>query len=380
MSVYNKIKNFFIKSKDGEESNWLYTEQVNIFITAIIPAIISFAGVVVTYFTNRGDGLSHAMELMQDPSFINGMQLIVIICTLIVIYRIRRSMLVTKEKEQRLFVYIREQCNLRDQSTRNVKKTSNVVKKTMSQFYTLWISLWVVFFFYYSGSLGFSLLDNVHFCFQDEVSQEILKNVFSNTFNFLSSTVMLGLFLVLNSVTVSTSERKTGRFGKMSIAFIIALFGCAILIPSYYSISLRELSYFKLQLIISLILGIYSALSFVLFLGKLNTNLQIPRFMFYWLYIYALVQMLEFLLTPRYGASSILSGCCGFVSEIAKYLEIVDVVFLYVTFIGKIFLSLTILWIVYDTKFMNFVLRQSLAITELPYRMSIFRKYMQGTD
>lgn len=380
MSAFSKTKNFFTRTKGGEEQNWLYTEQVNIFITAIIPAIITFAGIIVTYLTNSEKGLSQVLKLMREPRFINGMQLIVIICTLFVIYRIRRSMLVTKEKELRLFAYIREQCNLRDQSTRNVKRTLNVVKETMSQFYKLWISLWVIFFLYYSGSLGFSLLDLVQFTFFEEAMREILKNVFSNTFNFFSSTVMLGLFVVLNSVTVSNNERKTGTYGKLSVAFIIAIFGCAILIPTYYSLCLREISYFKLQLIVSLILGIYSALSFVLFLGKLNTNLQIPRFMFYWLYIYALVQMLEFLLTSRYGISSTHINCCVLVSELSSYLEVVYVVFLYVTFVGKIFLSLTILWIVYDAKFINYVLRQSQAITELPYRMSIFRKYMKDAN
>lgn len=390
---------------NGEEMLWLQSEKTNIFITAIVPAIFSFLGLIVSYLNSQQGEVfwEAATSTLKDARFINAMQLIVIICTLFVIYRIKRNILVTNAKKVRLTTFIKEHCNLRDQSEDNVKSTLWVVERTAYQFYVLWLILWSIFLVYYSGSLCFSFLMKMRIDINIHV-YEISKSVLDNTLNYLSSTAMLGLFVILNSVTVSPPKRKTGSYGIISVVFMSFIFGCAILFPTILSISLKNISYFKVQFIISIILGIYSALSFVLFLGKLNTNLQIPRFMFYWLYIYALIQMFQYFITSGYGLTDVICKCnevgfklepandcaptiihhcfcnCGILNDFTIYLKKVEIIFQYITFVGKIFLSLTLLWIVYDSKFLYFILKQSQAITELPYVMSVFKTYIKDTD
>ena len=73
-------------------------------------------------------------------------------------------------------------------------------------------------------------------------------------------------------------------------------------------------------------------------------------------------------------------GCqcdCHFFAEIATYLNTFQTVVQYITLIGKMFLSLTLVWIAYDSRFIHFVLRQSQAITDLKYRMNVFKTYMR---
>lgn len=396
-----KLKSFWIAVFGmEEESKWLHSEQVNIFITAIIPGILSLIGLVITYFNEQHKHLGIGAVLGNEV-FINAMQLVVIICTLFVTYRIRRSILVTKDKALRLQKYIDKECNLRDKTPEKVEGALKVVKKTVIQFYRFWIAFWATLLLYYSGNLCFSILKSVQFnptnlnihCL------EITENGFYNIFNYVSSSLLFAMFIILNSVTVSLSERRTGRYGIISAISIMVLFGCLILFPTLFSSALCGLSYFKLQFFTTFILGIYSAMTFVLFLGKLNTNLQIPRFIFYWLYIYALVQIFQFAFINGCGFEKSMFPCnnceylcmqssrcyetggwcnCSFFAEVANYLETFKTVFQYITLIGKVFLSLTLVWIAYDSRFIHFVLRQSQAITDLKYRMDVFKKYMNN--
>lgn len=399
----SNIKSFIIKVFGLEStSEWFHSERVNIFITAIIPGIISFFGLIITYYTNKEKAFSGIADVLRNEVFINSIQLVVIVCTLFVTYRIHHSICVTKEKEPRLLNFIKEKCNLCEQSEEKAEGTLNVVKKIVTQFYYSWIILWCVFLLYYCGCLCFAILKQIGFDNLNNHILEITENTINNALNYLSSSVLFVLFVILNSVTVSITERRTGRSGLISAIFIMIVFGCLIIFPTLFSFSLTGWSYFKLQFAISLFLGIYSALTFVLFLGKLNTNLQIPRVIFYCLYVYALAQIFQFLLISSNELLPLICNChheainigigncetpviphrcgcqCSIVTEILSVLDTFKIVFHYITFVGKIFLSLTMLWIVYDSKFIYFVLRQSQANTELSHRMNIFKDYMRG--
>ena len=374
MSLHG-IKSFLIQVLGIEkESEWLHSEKVNIFITAIIPAFFAFLAALVPVINSKR--LGALVPIMKSDIFINSLQLVVITCTIIVLFRVRNKILITKARNTRLISYIREMGNLRDKSDESVNNFLNIVKKIMSQFYYAWFALWVIFFIYYSGDFCYAILHKIAFKNQDVEMQIIIRNNYNNIFNYLSSTAMFVLFIILNSVTVSLHERKTGRGLITAVSFIV-IFGSLILLLSMYSHSLSDFSYFKLQLFIAIILGIYSAFSFVLVLGKLNTNLQIPRFIFYWLYIYALMQTFEFLFTFLIIKDDY---CWCIFSEFISYLETFEKIFQYITIVGKIFLSLTLLWISYDSKIILFVIQQSQAITELHYRKGIFNTYMKDAD
>ena len=399
-----RLKNFAVKVFGIEnESKWLRSEKANIFITAFVSPLIALIGATIKAIIQNENLIQTIIDIIKKEWFIDSMQLLTIACTVLVTYRLRRSIHVTKFKKRRLFTYIREKCNLRDQSVANVNKSLHIVEKTMTQFYITWIILWAIFFIYYGCSLCFHLFDEIGFLSFDENTKVLIQNGFNNFFNYLSSTVMLVLFIILNSVTVSLKNRKN-RNGVVSSVIFIVLFGCVILFPTLYSFSLYSWSYLKLQLLISFILGLYSAFAFVLVLGKLNTNLQIPRFIFYWLYIYALTQTLQFLFIAHPGLEHIICSCndmhirinydclcanpefhtcncdSSIIGQFVSYSKKIHIIFQYITLIGKIFLSLTLLWIAYESKFIYFVIHQSLTITDMPYKTSVFKTYIKDTD
>ena len=399
-----EINTFIIKVLGMEdESKWLSSEKVNIFITVFVTPLIALIGTILNAIIQNENYRTLIAKAIKEDWFIDSLQLLTIVCTILVIYRLRRNILITKVKRQRLFTYIQEKCNLRDQSSENVNNSLHVVEKTMTQFYYVWILLWTVFFIYYGCSLCFNLFDEIGFLSFDENKKMMIQNGFNNFFNYLSSSVMLVLFIILNSVTVSLKDRKY-RNGLVSSVMFIVFFGCVIIFPTLYSFSLHSLSYLKLQLVITFILGLYSAFAFVLVLGKLNTNLQIPRFIFYWLYIYALIQTFQFLLikspdlnlmactcndmnirinydclcaTPEYHTCNCDGSIIGQLNGFARKFHLI---FQYTALVGKVFLSLTLLWIVYESKFIYFVIHQSLGITEMPYKTSVFKTYMKDTD
>ena len=367
--------NFLRNLRMGYGSKWLHSEKINIFITAIIPAFFALLTAIITAIDKKS--LHSIKMLLMSDIFIYCMQLVVICCTILVIFRIRRKILVTNMMEGRLFSYIREKCNLRDQSKDSINSFIDVIRKTMKQFYYTWIALWAILFVYYSGSLFFTIFSNIDFAGIDrEVAKQII-NGYNNLFNYLSSTAMFLIFIILNSVTVMINERKKG-LGLIYSVILIVVFGCLVLLPTIYSFSLFKTSYFKMQLLITIILGFYSTFSFVLVLGKLNSNssLYIPRFMIYGLYVYALIQMflVLFIFVPERDYS------WGVFEDFKIYLTKLELIFKYITLVGKVCLSLSLLWIVYDSKIIYFVIQQSQAITEVFYRKDVFDSYMKDVS
>lgn len=373
------VKEFIYKVLGIEEaSEWISSEKVNIFLTAILPILTPVLSAFFLWLFNNSD----VWPLLKDERFTVSMQILVIICTLIVLYRLQRTILVTSEKIPRLSAFLRKKSYMRDKSDEAINHEVSVIKRTVSQFYKVWIILWILFFIYYSGKLCFSILEKViSYSECDQTLFCMVENSLNNILNYLSSTAMFSLFIILNSVTVSSDERRDGRHGVISAVFFVVIFGCSIIFPTLFSFSLRGLSYIKMQMLISLSLGVYSAFSFVLVLGKLNNNLRIPRFIFYWLYLYAIIQIFQFALISEENFK-IMTGCNNplFVKDYMTALEIFKVSFDYITFFGKIFLSLTLLWIVYDSKFIFFIIQQNRTMTELVREMDIFKTYLKDIN
>lgn len=400
-----KTSSFFVRLFGMEEqSEWLKSDKVDVFITAVFPTITSIVCAIISSGSVHWDFFPN---LLREPWCINALHLLVIACTLLVIYRNQRSILVTTEKIPRLKIFIRKKCNLRDQSDESVEAALKVTRTTVSQFNKAWIILWVFLFIYYCGNLSFSILESLYenqtnsSCFLDKGLELKLQFFFNTTFDYLSSTALFAMFVILNSVTVSVHERKHGRHGLVTAMFFMVTFGCAILLPSYFAYALTGWACIRLQIFVSMLLGVYSALAFTLTLGKLNNNLQIPRVLFYGLYLYALIQVLQFLILPQTKLVCMPENChddilmvkdsssvivhvinecvynCDIVKDVQLFLRFFDILFNLITFFGKIFLSLIMLWIVYDSKFIYFVLQQSQIITELPYKMDVFKTYMK---
>ena len=126
--------------------------------------------------------------------------------------------------EGRLFSYIREKCNLRDQSKESVDSFIAVIRKIMKQFYYTWIALWAILFVYYSGSLFVTIFNDINFANIDRELAKQIINGYNNIFNYLSSTAMFLIFIILNSVTVMINERKKGLGLIYSVILIVVFY------------------------------------------------------------------------------------------------------------------------------------------------------------
>lgn len=154
------------------------------------------------------------------------------------------------------------------------------------------------------------------------------------------------------------------------------------------------------MLLTSVLLGAFSTLAFVLMLGKLNSYyLHIPVFLNFMVYAYAIIQIFSPLTLLAEGweniqgsfvITTISSNCdsCHAAnkitiatpqySEIIKnYLNIISVVFHFVTLIGKLCLALVLYWTAYKSRFLYFVVTKSLALTETPEKLKVFWKYIK---
>lgn len=373
------LKTFIYKVLGIEEaSEWISSEKVNIFLTAILPVITPVLSAFILWLFNH----SAFWSVLIEERFLASIQILVIVCTLIVLYRLHRTILVTSAKEPCLSAFLKKKSHMRDKSDETIKHEVFVIKKIVWKFYNCWLFLWLLFFVYYSGNFCFSFLKNaISYSQCDKNILYMIENSLNNILNYLSSTAMFFIFIILNSVTVSSEKRKSGRHGVISAIFFVVVFGCSIIFPTLFSFSLRGVSYIKMQMLISLSLGVYSAFSFVLVLGKLNNNLRIPRFIFYWLYLYALIQIFQFALITQHDFEIMTNHCNSiFAKDLRIALKSFMIVFEYITFFGKIFLSLTLLWIVYDSKFIFFIIQQNRTMTEIEREMGIFSTYMKDVE
>lgn len=312
-------------------------------------------------------------RLFKNDIPINALQMILILCTLYVLYRVRKRLLIDEKKILHLRDYIRNEIQMHDKSEGSIDMAIKVIKETVSQFYSAWIFLWLFFFIYYSANTCTGIMHNIPGITVEEFELTKVTNVVNNFLNYSSSTAMFCIFIVLNSITVSQKERNIRRNGLTSSYAFIFLFGCISLLPTIISLAQFETSYYRTQFFVSLVLSVYSSLVFVLMLGKLNSvYLHIPRFIYYGLYFYAIAQMFQFLLIDYKMAEWF-----NLPYTIPAMTHRLGLIFQYVTFFGKIFLSLTLLWIMYESKFTCYIVHYSLELTESEYVKQSFRAYIK---
>ncbi|WP_448781038.1 hypothetical protein [Bacteroides congonensis] len=347
------MKNFILWCKEAKYN--IILTLVPVFLPFIIDIIMK---AVDTKFTFQ----------LSDAFFVYLLQTFFILMTLLALTNNKKRTYKDLSQQGHIMDYLRRECQIRDESEQSLVLAYNIVKKTTNQFYFAWLAIWLVWLIYYLGNLIFESID---FFAIDKMIDDLtfykIHDLFNNTFDFISSMLLYAIYLILNDVTVSRS-RQHEQFAGIRIGVILLV----IMFAVFCSLSLLSLSflyyqdYKNIQICISVFLGFFATFSFVLTLGKLNSNyLQIPRLFLYILYSYAIIQAYEPMI------------------KYMHFLEVdngIKIAFLYFTLLGKVALMLSLTWIVHGGRFIFFVIYKSQSLTETPRMLNKFNKYISNID
>lgn len=364
------LKRMLVKMAGIEkEMEWVSAERVNIMLTAVFPTLLGLVGVLVQVMGESKLGI--IKEKVQNDIFVYVIQILLIVCVLYVLFRIGDRQHFDNSRESRLRDYLINEANMHDKSRESLDIVVHLIKNTVTRFYRLWKILWISLLLYYVGNLMLMIIDAWIINKNDDFALLVVNNVFNNLLNYVSSCAMFFIFIVLNTATISKEEKDIYRYGLTSSFIFVGVFGCLVLFPTLYSLSLVGRSYYCFQMYISFVLSVFSVLSFVFLLGKLNsTYLHVPRLIFYGLYFYAIAQMFQFLLVNNAAINDVHMPCL-----INSYMDKIIIVYHYITFAGKILLALLIIWIMHASRFLCFIVQHSIEISETEYIKQVFKSY-----
>lgn len=357
----------------GIEAEWVRSESGNILLTSCLPAFITLVGVIMQAL--HPPRMKKICELLSNDIFINALQLSLIVCVFFVLFRSRRKLVLSDNNARRLGNYLREAAIIRDKGGDQIPEIIGEISKISKLFFYAWMAIWGVFLLYYTENLFAALLERYSFLICEETAFWKVKNFLDTALNFASSSAMYGVYVVLNTVIVSLNkENRLSRNGMEYSVALFVFFGCVTVLPSFFLFALCNHCYYDIQIWVSIVLSVYSVLSFVLMLGKFNNiRLMVPRPIYYGLYFYAILQAYQFLMMEDDAMNSF------FFSEVIKYgIKTVSVFFQYATLVGKFLLSLMLLWIVDDFRFLFYLLKGNLEYSIHEYDKEEFLSYMKA--
>lgn len=268
--------------------------------------------------------------------------------------------------------YLRTNFNLKDENEPSLNVAHAVVSGTAKQFFCAWIVIWLLWLGYYSGVCFSSLVP------QNDYFLKVLMPLYRNVFNFLSSAVLFTIYLILTEATVHTRARNKSKSFILNGFTLLMVLALLFALPSLYAVSLPYSSdvYPMCMIFISLFLSIFSAISFTLIIGKLNSAyLQIPVAYIVILYFYAISQAYEPLSTiyEMYFVGQKKSCYPELQSIIGLLYDVIP----YITLLGKVFLMLTLMWITNNQRIIFYIIHRSIALEEAPSSLKKFQRYMQ---
>lgn len=349
----------------NKRKNWWQVHWEDILATSV-PALITLAASIVQLSFGREGG-----SFKLDWTLLNyGMQTLFIVITLFVLIRCWSKVRRDVEQEGAIKRYLRVYCLLPDEGDRALALSYSVVSGTVRQFFWAWSAIWVLWLAYYCGSL-------IEYSYSLSLSEECWKGfcycfgmrnmaTYQNTLNFLSSAFLYAIYLILNEATVKPEERHQTKNILLHGLIIIAVLALLFFVPTMIAQTACPARYNGIMLYVSLLLSIFSTVTFTLILGKLNSPyLQFPGWMISGLYIYAVVQAYEPLTTIYASYFDLLienDKLCG----LSCMVDLVQKVLPWITLAGKMLLMLALLWISDGRRLVSYIIHQSLSLTEAP--------------
>lgn len=338
--------------------DWLWSERYQISVTvfaAMLPAIAT----KLWDFSNDGKcsccHVSHAVETCNSMDFCYNylFQAIFIFVTLFVlVYNKRNTDKTLRDNKELIANYIERNTNKCIKRCDEKYFAFKVVSAITRQFYIMWIVVWLLWLVYYVGMFAICVAPQIETPYIGR--HELTYSVFEQVFDFLSTAAMFGIYLILNNVTTQFEKRSQKNYGLWnSLLFLVLLFAIwlsLLLIESSFVVERFQYS--------TLFVSVFSTITFVLILGKLNSNyLQIPPLFLLVMYLYAIIQAYVPFKTPGHDVCHLN----------LKYIpDVISYIFPYVTLIGKLFVMLTLCWIVDKKRLIFFIIHKSAALDETP--------------
>ena len=325
--------------------HWLWSERYQISVTlfaALLPVIAN----LISWISNWKNVGSHRISdvlLVSDNSLF---QAIFIFVTLFVlIYNMRKTKECLTKNKELIANYIERNTNRHIRHCKEKYAAFEIVSIISNQFYWAWILVWSFWLIYYVGKTIFMASNN------DEASFW----TFGQVFDFLSTAAMYGIYLILNTATTKFESRAQKNYGLWNGAILLLLlFAIWISLITFVNPCGQTHQYSEL------FVSAFSTISFVLVLGKLNSNyLQIPPLFLFIMYLYAIFQAYvpfrsDFII--RLEDKNLTVFSC----------KVIGIVVPYATIIGKLFVMLTLCWIVDKKRLIFFIIHKSAALEETP--------------
>lgn len=362
----------------------LRNSNILIVLIPIIFSIIGAFGKVLLWLLEPHQDMDKLCEWFKDvllsPIFIDSMQILLIFCTFWVLVKIHGWILFNEKEKEWLQIYLQRWSTKIDKDPKSIETTTKTVSFICNLFYSMWLAIWVLFLLYYTTNLFYEVLfENVQACKVLDYVQT--RDLIRNVLNFSSSAAMYCMYIILNNVSIQRRIRPEidNHSFEISIISLAVLFFIVIIVSVYGTLLCKD-QYGCYQFIVSLCLAGFSTLSFNLLLGRLNSNhLMIPNSLLYGLYLYALIQTFA----PFMDILVEMNGNEGtvtlYVEPMTIYDDYLTPIFQYLTFIGKMILTITIIWIAKDYRLMYFVLHKSLSLEQTPIRMRFFKQFMSSS-
>lgn len=249
--------------------------------------------------------------------------------------------------------YIDDVCAIRQTKGNDSHFAYKVVKGVVNQFYKMWMVVWSVWVISYSIKV-FSLLIG---CQGDDSYIQTIDYLL----DFIGSAAMFAIYVILSDVTVEISKRIGKRYSNMHwyVITILLLFAVLVLLDINYMAAYCEQAKSYLQLILSA----FGCFSFVMVLGKLNSNfLNVPKLFMIMLYCYAVAQAYSFLSLEQ--------------SENSPLTDFFKEYYYYFTSIGKVMLIITLSWILSRKRLIFYLVNRSLSMTDVKSKLNEFNRYM----
>lgn len=331
----------------SEFKSWLKSDKYNIGLTLMSALLPSIATFVYKFYVKKGSGVNFfSVFILSEKVYYAITAFFVFFTLFLLIYNMQSMVSVLKMKKEQIKNYMAKNCDIKIFNN-ELDSSYRVVRQTVIQFYFACIMIWFLWLVLYFGNFLYS-------CFNSVCG----KFIFVEVFDFLSSTTMFVVYIILSNVTVNIEKRikyDNGILYGVIVWLILATIWLIALITSVCNIE-------KNMQFVSIFSSMYASITFVLVLGKLNSNyLQVPRLFMWVLYIYAIIQAYYPIVDIEFG---VVKEPIGWLNNL----------FPYITLLGKLFFMLTLCWVAYRRRFIFFVIHKSISLDEVPRLLTELNK------
>lgn len=332
-------------NKESKYIDWLFNQRYQISVTifaALLPTIISalarifgadHKGCCCFGYSDSGNDGIHCIFMTYNSAF---QAIFIFVALLLLINNMWRTNNMLKSNKELIANYIERNTNRRIRNCNEKNEAFEIVSDITKQFYIMWIVVWLLWLVYYTGD---AFVNPITDCGKNQ-KPETNVIIFHQVFDFLSTVAMFVIYLILNNVTTKIKQRTQDYGIWHGLLILILAFSVWISLILKMDVNAAD------PQLHSLFMAVFSSMSFVLVLGKLNSNyLQVPPLFLLGMYFYAIAQ--------------------AFI-PFKNNNNLIQAVLPYATFIGKIAVILTLCWIVDKKRLIFFIIHKSAALDETP--------------